>query len=158
MTQILGQKGLVELILSSSMVIIMTMMLIHFIKSEWKNKSGKVGLRVWRLPPHTLCVFISYICYLIYSFKSMVLSCYWLLYAAPNHTFYPPLCIIHYIQPVWYTFGKVAMYLFWFIRLYQVFQSTLFAIPVRKLKCLALTFNIPITILAMCVQCISISP
>ena len=147
-SDLLERRGKLELALSSTMVVIMSLMLIHFIRNEWKHKSHKVGLKFWKLPPHTLCVFIAFLLYLIFTTESMLLSAYWVFYAKPNHTFSAKLCLIHFTHLSPFTFGKVAMYLFWFVRLHQVFQSTWFAISVKKLKCLAIAFNIPITVTA----------
>ena len=152
MGYVLERRGLLELILSVTMVIVMIVMMIHLIQNEWKNQSVKIGLKFWRLPPHTLCVFISCTLYLIFTLQSIFLSGYWILYARPYHTFYAPMCMITWTQLSWFTFAKVAMYLFWFVRLHQVFQATSFAIPVNKLKCLAILFNIPIAITAMYVH------
>ena len=146
MSELFVKRGLLELILSSLMLIIMTIILIHFIRNEWKNETRKVGCRFWKLPPHTLLVLLSFIFFISFTIESNILSGYWILYANPRHTFYPPWCMAHMTHNILFAFAKVAMYLFWFVRLHQVFESTVFAISTTKLKALAAFFNLPILI------------
>ena len=149
MSDVFDRRELVEFILSLILTIIMTTMLISFIRKEWKNESQKIGFKFWKLPSHTTLALISFIFYLLYTIYSNILSSYWIFYAKPNNSFYPPWCMAHFMNYSLFTYGKIAMYLFWFIRLHQVFQSTFVAISKRKLKALIIGFNVPILITSM---------
>ena len=144
---IFESSGIFEFTLSTFGTITIILMVFKFIKHEWKNGKSFVGIcKFWDLPPHTLLALIAFIFFFLYVVQSCILSGYWILFAKPNNTFYPPLCIAQYMHGATFTIGKISLYLFWFVRLYQLFKTTLFALTKRKVTCLALIFNVPILV------------
>ena len=140
--------GWFALLLSSVSIILMVVIMVHFVNDQWMNSTNKIGFKFWLLPPHTLLALLTFIFYTLYVLQWVIYSSYWILYAKPTNSFYPKWClpILFHLSP--FTIGKITMYLFWFIRLKQVFQSTAFALSNKKLIILAITFCLPILITA----------
>ena len=141
-------NGIFEFALSMVGFIVMSIMLLHFIKHEWIKRciANENGFKICSLPPHVLLAMISLMFYLFYTLQSMILSSYYIFYAKPYNSFYPPWCLGLYTHLFSFSVAKIAMYLFWFVRLHQVFKDTLYSISAKRIKIMAACFNIPILI------------
>ena len=134
------------MLLSYISIVLMIVILVHFIYDQWINKTDKIGFKFWLLPPHTLLAILTFIFYTLFMSEWVILSSYWLFYAKPTNSFYPKWCLPTLFQLAPFTLGKITMYLFWFVRLKQVFQSTTFAFSNKKLIILGIIFCVPILV------------
>ena len=149
MAEFLETNGPFSCILSCICLIIVIGIVSHFIKySVIKEYKNQIGYKLWKISWSLKMAILSYFFFLLFVIYLIIFSFYWTFDAKPNNKIQVQWCRFMYFQKWPLTFGKISLYLFWFFRIHQSFKGSLFEISAKKLKIMAIIFNVPALMVA----------
>eukprot|EP01084_Bolivina_argentea_P027931 51920_1 len=122
--------------------IIIVIMLIHFIKHEYKY--NKYGCKIWKSSGEVKINIFIFISYTIFALYTTMNRTYSIISSYTN--FNPHWCISSSFEMFLFTIPKVALYIFFIMRLHHVFGQSAMAVSLLKLKIFALITCTPLLI------------
>eukprot|EP01083_Nonionella_stella_P143653 446900_1 len=137
-------NGIVSFILSVVSGTLISFMLGTFIKHEFICKQNKED----RSALARTSTFLLLTVYLLFAVHTSIDALYAMISTASG-SFSVPWCISQFLETFVYAFGKVNMYLFFVLRLHEIFKGSAFGVSIIKLKILAVMFILPTVIFSM---------
>eukprot|EP01084_Bolivina_argentea_P267596 454278_1 len=134
-------RDILGVIVSISVLSAMIVMMFTFLFHEYNYK--KNGLAFWKLRLDKIITILLFSCFTIFALHTTINSIYSIV-SSNNNNFNYNWCLAHSLEMISFSFGKLLLYQFFIVRLYQVFGDTPFVVSKLKLKIIATIISIPI--------------